>query len=60
MSSTKVVTGLIMHMLEQEGLLSLQDDVTKYIPEYKGSDWRGVKLVVILHQQSGMDLEKLD
>nr|WP_320192240.1 serine hydrolase [uncultured Desulfobacter sp.] len=56
MSSTKVVTGLIMHMLEQDGLLSLKDDVTKYIPEYKGSDWEGVELVDILHQQSGMDL----
>ena len=56
MSSTKVVTGLIMHMLEKDGLLSLSDDVTKYIPEYKGTDWEGVKLVDILHQQSGMDL----
>ena len=56
MSSTKVVTGLLMHILEQDGLLSLDDDVTKYIPEYKGTDWEGVKLVDILHQQSGMDL----
>ena len=56
MSSTKVVTGLLMHMLEQEGRLSLDDDVTKYIPEYKGTDWEGVKLVDILHQQSGMNL----
>lgn len=56
MSSTKVVTGLIMHMLEQEGLLSLDDDVTKYIPEYKGTDWEGIKLADILHQQSGMNL----
>ena len=47
MSSTKVVTGLIMHMLEQDGLLSLDDDVTQYIPEYKGTDWEGVKLVDI-------------
>ena len=56
MSSTKVVTGLIMHMLEQDGLLSLEDDVTKYIPEYKGTDWEGIKLTDILHQQSGMNL----
>ena len=56
MSSTKVVTGLIMHMLEQEGLLSLNDDVTQYIPEYKGTDWEGIKLADILHQQSGMNL----
>ncbi|MCE8517153.1 serine hydrolase [Ruegeria pomeroyi] len=56
MSSTKVVTGLIMHMLEQDGLLSLEDDVTDYIPEYKGTDWEGITLANILHQQSGMDL----
>jgi len=56
MSSTKVVTGLIVHMLEKDGLLSLDDLVTKYIPEYKGSDWEGIKLVDILHHQSGMDL----
>ena len=56
MSSTKVVTGLIMHMLEQDGLLSLDDGVTKYIPEYKGTDWEGIKLADILHQQSGMNL----
>ena len=56
MSSTKVVTGLIMHMLEQDGLLSLEDDVTDYIPEYKGTDWEGIKLADILHQQSGMNL----
>lgn len=56
MSSTKVVTGLIMHMLEQDGLLSLEDDVTEYIPEYKGTDWEGIKLADILHQQSGMNL----
>ena len=56
MSSSKVLTGLLIHMLEQDGLLSIEDDITDYIPEYKGTDWDGVKIADILHQQSGMDL----
>lgn len=56
MSSTKVVTGLLIHLLEKDGLLSRNDDITVHVPEYKGTDWEGVKIVDILHQQSGMDI----
>ena len=55
-SSSKVLTGLLIHMLEQDGLLCVEDDITDYITEYKGTDWEGVKIADVLHHQSGMDL----
>ena len=55
-SSSKVLTGLLIHMLDQDGLLSIEDDITDYITEYKGTDWEGVKIADVLHHQSGMDL----
>jgi len=60
MSSTKVVTGLLIHMFEQEGLISLEKTVADYIPELKGTDWENIKLVDVLHQQSGLNIAETD
>ena len=60
MSATKIVTGLLIHMFEQEGLISLEKTVAEYIPELNGTAWDKIKLVDVLHQQTGLNIEELD
>ena len=54
-SSAKTLSGLLIHILEEDGLIDLNKPVTTYVPEWKGSDWDKVKVSQVLHQRSGMD-----
>lgn len=46
-SNTKLFTGTALAMLEQNKLISLNDKVTKYFPEYKLNDKTYTELVTI-------------
>ena len=54
-SASKQVLGLTAHILEEEGLIDLEQSVTHYIPEYSSDDWQKVKVKDLLHHTSGMD-----
>jgi CubicO group peptidase (beta-lactamase class C family) len=54
-SASKTLTGLLVHILEEEGLIDLDRNVTYYIPEYSSEDWQKVKVSHLLHHVSGMD-----
>jgi CubicO group peptidase (beta-lactamase class C family) len=54
-SASKTLTGLLVHILEEEGLIDLDKNVTYYIPEYSSEDWKQVKVAHLLHHVSGMD-----
>jgi len=57
-SATKILSGTLMHMAEEEGLVDLKNPVTTYLPELKGTDWEGVKVEDVLHQRSGLDISE--
>ena len=54
-SASKTLTGLLVHILDEEGLIDLNKNVTHYIPEYSSEDWQKVKVSHLLHHVSGMD-----
>ena len=54
-SASKSLTGLLVHILEEEGLIDLNKNVTHYIPEFLSEDWQKVKVEHLLHHVSGMD-----
>jgi CubicO group peptidase (beta-lactamase class C family) len=45
-------------MLEEEGLVDLNDPVTAYLPELAGTDWEAVTVADVLHQRSGLDISE--
>ena len=54
-SASKQLLGLTVHILEEEGLIDLEQTVNHYIPEYDNDDWKRVKVKHLLHHVSGMD-----
>ncbi|WP_430812966.1 MULTISPECIES: serine hydrolase domain-containing protein [unclassified Carboxylicivirga] len=54
-SASKTLTGLLVHILEEEGLIDLTKNVSHYIPEFSSEDWQKVKVEHLLHHVSGMD-----
>lgn len=56
-SMTKTFTAVLAARLQQEGLLSLQDPVTKYLPSLGGSEFdrRGVTMFHLLTHTSGIN-----
>lgn len=62
-STSKAFTGLGILKLEQDGLIKLGDDVSKYIPwfrvNYKGQDTK-ITLEQLLHHSSGIPFKTID
>ncbi|WP_090040590.1 cyclic peptide export ABC transporter [Clostridium frigidicarnis] len=62
-STSKAFTGLAILKLEQDGLIKLNDDVSKYIPwfkvSYKGEDTK-ITLEQLLHHSSGIPFKTID
>ena len=58
MSSAKTTVGLILAQLEAEGKVNLQDLVTDHLPELKGTNWDGVKIIDALNIATGLDVEE--
>lgn len=54
-SSAKVITGLLIHMIEEDGLLDLNKPITTYIPEFAGTDFDQCSVLNVLQHEAGMD-----
>ncbi len=58
-SMTKSVTSVLVGAALEEGLIaSLDDQITRYLPELKGSGYEGVTVRQILQMRSGVDYEE--
>ena len=57
-SATKIIVGTLVHMVNEEGLINLENPVTSYLPELKGTAWEGVMVADVLHQRSGLDISE--
>ncbi|WP_413112358.1 serine hydrolase domain-containing protein [Thaumasiovibrio sp. DFM-14] len=56
MSNSKIIAGLLVGMLEDEGKVELQKSMVTYLPELKGTAWADISVYDVLHQQSGMNV----
>lgn len=58
MSNAKVFAGLLIAMLEDEGLIDIQKPISHYLPKSKQTDWANIKVIDVLNMQTGLDLEE--
>lgn len=59
-SVSKVITSTLITSLINEGRISIDNTIEKYIPELTGSDWQGISVRDILNMRSGMDSKSID
>lgn len=58
-SMTKSITSTLVGAAMADGLIaSLDDPITRYLPELKGSGYDGVTILQILQMRSGVDYEE--
>ncbi len=57
-SATKTIPGLLVHQLEEEGLLDLEAPIARYLPEFDGTAWAEIPVADVLHQRSGLDIRE--
>ncbi len=53
-SITKQFTALAILKLQEKGLLSIEDNVSKYFPEFKSNIWEKIKLKHLMSHSSGI------
>ncbi|MBR1543917.1 MAG: beta-lactamase family protein [Muribaculaceae bacterium] len=53
-SISKQFTAVAILQLQEKGLLSIDDNVARYFPEFKGKMWQKVKLRHLMSQSSGV------
>lgn len=57
MSCAKPMASLIIDLLISEGKIDENQPITKYLTDWKGTDWDGVTIRDVLDMVSGMDLD---
>jgi len=58
MSSSKPTTSILTTLLEQQGLFSYDDPVTKHVPQLAGSAWENVTYRNAANMSAGLDIEE--
>lgn len=58
MSNAKPLASLLIAQLEEEGRMDVQKPVAHYLPEARGTAWEKVRVIDVLNQASGLDLEE--
>ena len=57
-SGTKIFSGSLMAIAENEGLVDISKSVSYYLTELKGTDWDKVSVGAAVHMRSGMDISE--
>ncbi len=56
MSNAKPVASLLIAQLEEEGKINVNEKLSVYMKQVKGSDWENIKIIDLLNMQTGLDL----
>ncbi|MFT7009776.1 MAG: CubicO group peptidase (beta-lactamase class C family) [Colwellia sp.] len=56
MSNAKPVASLLIAQLEDEGKINVNQKLSSYMKQVKGSDWENIKIIDLLNMQTGLDL----
>lgn len=56
MSTAKTTASLMVRLLEEEGLIDVNQSLTSYLPWLKDTDWEGVKVIDVLDMKSGLNI----
>lgn len=55
-STSKTVAGLLVGLLEADGLIDVENPIDHYMPELSATYWSGIRIIDILDMASGLDL----
>ena len=55
-STSKTIAGLLVGLLESDGLIDVEQSIDYYMPELSATRWQGVRIIDILDMASGLDL----
>jgi len=58
MSPGKSTVGLVIAQLEAEGKIDMNKEVTEYLPEFKGTNWDGIKMIDAANMATALQLEE--
>lgn len=58
MSPGKATVGLIIAQMEAEGKIDMQKQVVDYLPEFRGSNWDGIKMIDAANMATALQLEE--
>jgi CubicO group peptidase (beta-lactamase class C family) len=58
MSPGKTTVALVLAQLEEEGKIDMNKDVVDYLPEFKGTNWDGIKMIDAANMATGLQLEE--
>lgn len=58
MSPGKSTVGLVIAQLEAEGKIDMNKMVTDYLPEFKGTNWDGIKMIDAANMATALQLEE--
>ena len=54
-STAKVLVGLLVECLIEEGLIDEQKTLGDYVPEFRGSVWAPIKVIDVMDMTTGLD-----
>lgn len=57
-SATKILVGTLAHIANEQGLIDLDETVSRYVPELGDTPWADIKVGDVLHQRSGLDISE--
>jgi len=55
-SISKSVAGLLVGLLEADGKINRDASIDTYMPELRGTNWQGIRVIDILDMATGLDL----
>ncbi|WP_413110779.1 serine hydrolase domain-containing protein [Thaumasiovibrio sp. DFM-14] len=55
-STSKTLTGLLINMLSNEGMIDLEKTASDYLPQFKGKPVGEITIANLLHHRSGLDI----
>ncbi len=58
MSPGKSTVGLVVAQLEAEGKIDMNKAVVEYLPEFKGTNWDGIKMIDAANMATALQLEE--
>jgi len=58
MSPGKTTVGLVIAQLEAEGKIDMNKQVVEYLPQFKGSNWDGIRMIDAANMATALQLEE--
>jgi len=56
MSVAKTTASLVVRKLAEEGKIDVEKPIDSYVPAFRDTEWRGIRVIDVLDMASGMDI----